>query len=212
MPPRLTPLRIQLLRTIARLTAENDGPPSAADLARACGLTEGTISFHLKTLRDLGYIGRSGARGRLNLTEKTRALIGMGLPIYGQIAAGPPILAEQVPEQTTPSVDALLGVREGDFLLQIRGDSMTGIGVMDGDYVLVRPAAEVLDGEVAVVLIPGDNAATLKRLYHFGDEVTLMSENPHHPRMTFPADQVRVQGRMVARLGVAGPRVSKGRD
>jgi repressor LexA len=61
---------------------------------------------------------------------------------------------------------------------------MTGISVMDFDYVLVRPAPRVLDGEVAVVLV---------------------SENPDHPRRTYPVAHVRVQGRMVARLGLAGP-------
>jgi repressor LexA len=211
MPPRLTPLRLQFLRTIARLTREQGGPPSAADLARACGLTEATISFHLKALRALGQIEKSGRHGRLQLSEQARLLTGEGIPIYGQIAAGPPVLAEQAPDQRTPSLDALIGVRDGDFLLEVRGDSMTGIGVMHGDYVLVRPAAEVLDGEVAVVLVPGENVATLKRLYRLGDEVVLMSENPAHPRMTFPAGDVQVQGRMVARFGRGVPRATQGR-
>ncbi|GGB76663.1 transcriptional repressor LexA [Deinococcus soli (ex Cha et al. 2016)] len=206
MPPRLTPLRLTLLRLTAQLTRETGGPPSAAELARAASLTEATISFHLKALVELGMIERTGARGRLILTEQARNAIQDGIPIYGQIAAGAPILAEQTPDRVTPSLDQLLGVKEGDFLLQVRGDSMTGIGVMDGDYVLVRPTPEVLDGDVAVVLIPGDNAATLKRVYVFGDEVVLISENPDHPRRTYPAADVQIQGRMVARLGLAGPR------
>jgi repressor LexA len=94
-------------------------------------------------------------------------------------------------------MDTFLDVREGDFLLCVSGESMTGIGVMNGDHVLVRPTQEVHDGEVAVVLIPGENAATLKRLYRFGPEVTLISENPAYARMTYPADQVQVQGRAV---------------
>ncbi|MXV18662.1 transcriptional repressor LexA [Deinococcus xianganensis] len=205
MPPRLTPLRLNLLRLAAQLTRAG-GPPSAAELARAAGLTEATMSFHLRALTELGMVERRGARGRLHLSDQARAAIQDGIPIYGQVAAGAPILAEQAPDHVTPSLDQLLGVREGDFLLQVRGDSMTGIGVMDGDYVLVRPAPQVLDGEVAVVLIPGENAATLKRVYVFGDEVVLVSENPDHPRRTYPAADVRVQGRMVARLGLAGPR------
>ncbi|TDE85049.1 transcriptional repressor LexA [Deinococcus sp. S9] len=212
MPPRLTALRLQLLRTLARLTREGGHPPSAEDLARASGLSAATISFHLRALRELGYVTKQGRFGGLQLSEKAQLAVGAGIPIYGQIAAGPPILADQSPDHVTPSLDALLGVREGDFLLEVRGDSMTGIGVMPGDYVVVRPAAEVLDGEVAVVLIPGEGTATLKRLYRFGDEIVLMSENSDHPRMTFPADQVVVQGRMIARLGVAVPRVSKGRS
>ena len=137
--------------------------------------------------------------------DRARAVLGLGLPIYGQIAAGRPGLAEQQPDDFTPSLEALLGLRPGDFLLQVRGESMVGIGVMDGDYVLVRPTGEVDDGEVAVVLIPGENAATLKRVYVFGDEVTLISENPQHPRMVYPAGEVRIQGRMVGRVGLGAP-------
>lgn len=207
MPPRLTALRLRLLRTIARLTRDGDGgPPSATELAAALGVSAPTLSEHLRLLRALGYVEKSGRHGRLHLSERARALIPEGIPIYGQIAAGPPGLAEQSPDARTPSVDALMGVQDGDFFLQVRGESMIGIGVADGDYVLVRPAQEVMDGEVAVVLIPGEDAATLKRLYHLGSEIVLMSENPDVPRMTYPADQVRVQGRMVGKVGLGVPR------
>jgi repressor LexA len=209
MPPRLTELRLHLLRTIQRLTREHGGPPSAAELARHLKLSEVTVSEHLRILRDLDYLERQGARGRLVLCDRALALIGGGIPIYGQIAAGPPTLAEQSPEGFTPDFETLLGFRDGDFLLLVRGDSMTGIGVMPGDHVLVRPAQEVHDGEVAVVLVPGEGAATLKRLYHFGEQVILMSENPEHARMTFSASEVQVQGRMIARVGLTGPRPSR---
>lgn len=209
MPPRLTAVRLQLLRTVQRLTRELGGPPSAAELARHLRISEAAVGIHLGVLRELGYVERTGARGRLLLTDKSLAMIGSGIPIYGQIAAGPPILAEQSPDSVTPSFEALLGFKDGDFLLTVHGDSMTGIGVMDGDYVLVRPASEVLSGEVAVVLIPGENTATLKRFFHFGEQVTLQSENPNHALMTFPAEQVQVQGRMIARVGLTGPRQSR---
>ena len=206
MPPRLTELRLRLLQIIQRLTREHGGPPSAAELARQLKVSEATVSAHLRVLRDLGYIERTGARGRLILCDRALFLIGSGIPIYGQIAAGPPTLAEQDPDARTPNLDTLLGVRDGDFLLLVRGDSMTGIGVMPGDHVLVRPAQEVHDGEVAVVLVPGEGTATLKRLYRSEDQVTLMSENPEHARMTFQASEVQVQGRMIARVGLTGPR------
>ncbi|BDP43325.1 lexA repressor (plasmid) [Deinococcus aetherius] len=212
MPPRLTPLRIRLLQTIARLTQERGVPPSAEDLAQACGLGASTVSFHLKALTGLGYVTKFGRFGGLQLTDQARMVAGSGIPIYGEIAAGPPGFADQRPDEIVPSVDELLGIRPGDFFLRVRGDSMIGIGVMDGDLILARPTSEVLDGEVAVVLVQDQGVATLKRLYRFGDEVTLISENPTYARMTYPAEQIQVQGRMVARLGIAAPRVSKARD
>ncbi|AAF12438.1 repressor LexA [Deinococcus radiodurans R1 = ATCC 13939 = DSM 20539] len=205
MPPELTPTRRSILQATLRLGAG----ATAGQVAQEVGITKQAISQQVNILRKLGYLQPAETRyGPLQVTDRARAALGEGLPIYGQIAAGIPALAEQSPEDFTPSIEALLGLKAGDFLLRVRGESMTGIGVMDGDYVVVRPAPEVHDGEVAVVLVPGDNAATLKRLYHFGQDILLTSENPAMPRLSFPAEQVQVQGRMVGRVGVGAPRVS----
>ncbi|MGY2895089.1 LexA family protein [Deinococcus sp. UYEF24] len=205
MPPVLTPRRLELLGALHRL--QRQGPVTVADLAAALKLSRTAIQLHLTALRTLGLISEAtGRHGGMDLTDEGRLALRVGIPIYGQIAAGPPTLAEQQPDQVTPNMDTFLDVREGDFLLCVSGESMTGIGVMNGDHVLVRPTQEVRDGEVAVVLIPGENAATLKRIYWFGGEVTLISENPAYARMVYPADQVQVQGRMIARVGLATPR------
>ena len=205
MPPELTPTRRSILQATLRLGAG----ATAGQVAQEVGITKQAISQQVNILRKLGYLQPAETRyGPLQVTDRARAALGEGLPIYGQIAAGIPALAEQSPEDFTPSIEALLGLKAGDFLLRVRGESMTGIGVMDGDYVVVRPAPEVHDGEVAVVLVPGDNAATLKRLYHLGQDILLTSENPAMPRLSFPAEQVQVQGRMVGRVGVGAPRVS----
>ncbi len=206
MPPTLTPRRMELLTALHRLSLRQSSV-SIADLAKAMGIGRTAVQEHLIALRTLRLIQESSGRhGDLALTEDGRAAIHVGIPIYGQIAAGPPTLADQSPDDFTPSLDVLLGVREGDFLLCVRGDSMTGIGVMDGNHVLVRPTQEVRDGEVAVVLIPGENAATLKRVYVFGEQVSLRSENPNHPLMTFHASEVQIQGRMIAHVGLTSPR------
>ena len=208
MPPDLTPTRTRILSAALQLGSG----ATLRTIAQKLGLTHEAVRQQAKILRDLGYLEPAATRfAPLTLTERARTSLGVGIPIYGQIAAGRPILAEQAPDHTTPSLDALLGVREGDFLLEVRGDSMTGIGVLNGDWVLVRPATTVADGEVAVVLVPGENTATLKRLYHFGDDVVLVSENPDHARMTYPASELQVQGRMVGRLGTVPTRTSWGR-
>ena len=209
MPPRLTALRLRILNLIAWLTRLGQ-PPSAAELARRLGISQPTLAEHVQVLRVLGYLEKTGREGRLRLTDQARAVVQDGIPIYGQIAAGPPLLAEQDPDQRTPSVDALMGVQDGDFFLKVSGDSMTGIGVMDGDFVLVRPVQEVHDGEVAVVVLPDENLVTLKRLYHLGSDIILMSENPEVPRMVYPAADVQVQGKMIGKVGLGVPRQSFG--
>lgn len=205
MPPDLTPTRTRLLTAVLNL----DPHATPGAVADALGITKQAVSYQAGLLRTLGYLEPAQGRyGPLIPTDRTRIALGHGLPIYGQIAAGPPGLAEQNPDDYTPSLESLLGLRPGDFLLRVRGSSMVGIGVLDGDYVIIRPAEQVNDGEVAVVLVPGEDAATLKRLYHFHDDVILRAENPDIPRMVYPADQIKVQGRMVGRVGVGVPRVS----
>ena len=209
MPPEVTPRRLQLLTALHRLTLRQ-ASVSIADLAHSVGLERSTVQAHLIALRSLGLLTPGGGKhGNLALTDAGRAAIRVGIPIYGEIAAGPPGLAEQTPDRVLRSLEDLLGQREGDFLLEVRGESMTGIGVMPGDYVLVRPVAEVLDGEVAVVLLPGEGAATLKRVYRLEDEVILLSENPHFPRMVFQAAEVLIQGRMIGSIGLPRPRAGR---
>lgn len=206
MPPELTTTRLHLLNTILRLGTR----ATIARLATERNTSKQAVSTHIRALRHLGYLEELGPDryAPVELTDAARRILNLGIPIYGQIAAGPPTLAEQNPDERVSDLETLLGMREGDFLLKVEGDSMTGIGVLHGDYVVIRPAEEVKDGEVAVVLIPGENAATLKRLYHFGEDVLLRSENPSIPQMNYPADQVKVQGKMVGRVGVGVPRVS----
>ncbi len=209
MPPTLTPRRLELLTALYRLSLRQSGV-TVSDLALALHLSRTKVQMHLSALRTLGLVREaSGRHGDVGLSDEGRAAIRVGIPIYGEIAAGPPGHAEQLPDRSVRHLEDLLGHREGDYLLEVRGESMQGIGIRPGDYVLVRPTSEVTDGEVAVVLIPGENAATLKRVYLMGDEVILFSENPAFPRMVFPAEDVQVQGRMLGMIGLPRPRVSR---
>lgn len=92
------------------------------------------------------------------------------LPLLGTIPAGPlsEVIARQEASFEAVSVEGLLRHRAGDFLLRIRGDSMVGDGVFDGDLVLLRPGIEVQQGEIAAVIWSGSGAeceATLKRVF-----------------------------------------------
>lgn len=101
------------------------------------------------------------------------------IPILGRIAAGAPIYAEQNIEGYTYT--ELNGGAEY-FGLRVRGDSMDAARIYDGDVVIIRRQDTVDDGEIAAVLIDGEDA-TLKRFSHKGNMVTLM------PQSTNPANQ-----------------------
>jgi repressor LexA len=130
------------------------------------------------------------------------------LPILGAIPAGP--LEEVIAQNDLESVgtDAVLRSQPGDFLLRIRGDSMVGDGILDGDLVLLRPGVEVHAGEIAAVLATGaggDCDATLKRVFwrtrtgkksapRQAEEVLLRASNPAYPDLIFPASGIRIAG------------------
>jgi len=129
------------------------------------------------------------------------------LPILGAIPAG--ALQEVIAQEEVESVgvDEVLRSHAGDFLLRIKGDSMTGDGILDGDLVLLRPGVEARQGEIAAVIASGaggDCDATLKRIFWSAGgksvqpdqakEVLLRASNPAYADMVFPAESVRIAG------------------
>ena len=116
------------------------------------------------------------------------------LPLLGKIAAGQPILATEDCEYFSPINDT-----RADFCLRVKGDSMIGAGIKDGDIVFIRKQESVDDGEIAAVLV--EDEATLKRVYITDDAVTLISENPKYKPMVYTKKQcknIRILGKAVA--------------
>lgn len=209
MPPEeLTPTRRAILRATLTLATQ----ATHGNVARATGLTKQAVSYQAGVLREFGLLVPAASRfAPLELTDRARALLGDGgYPLVGDVAAGAPIYADQHVEEYVSRLDQVIDMRDGDFLLRVRGESMIGVGIYPGDLVVVRPAETIPNGDIAVVLLPGESTATLKRLVHRGAEVTLHSENPDYPPMTFRADEVRVQGCLVAHIGQASLRQRRG--
>jgi repressor LexA len=120
------------------------------------------------------------------------------LPLYGRIAAGLPIEAMR---DSTTHLDvpvALLGPGE-HYALEVAGDSMIDAGIQDGDTVIIRRAETAENGQIVVALVD-EEEVTLKRLRRRGNSVALEPANQRHESRIFPAERVRVQGRLVALL------------
>ncbi len=205
MPPKLTDTRLRILRLIAR-----HGCPTAKELLPQLNMTRQALNLHVQVLRGLGLIETSEDRfAPLRLAEAGRALVGDGgFPVVGSIAAGTPIYADQDISRTVNRLDELLNLQEGDFFLEVRGDSMIGEGIQHGNLVAIRPVREVRDGEIAAVVLPGEGVGTLKRLYRKGQQIELHSANPSYPVMTFRADEVQVQGRYLGHVALGAAKRS----
>jgi repressor LexA len=118
------------------------------------------------------------------------------LPLYGRIAAGLPIEALRDTDSQIEVPLALLGPGE-HYGLEVAGDSMIEAGILDGDMVIILKGDTAENGQIVVALVD-DNEVTLKRLRRRGNSIALEPCNVRHETRIFPADRVKVQGRIVA--------------
>jgi repressor LexA len=157
---------------------EHGYPPTVRDIGKAIGLTSSsTVHAHLANLEKLGVVRRDPTKPRAIevLVDKAKAAVApSGLPLVGQVAAGQPVLAEENIEEYVP-VPGIAGGDEGQFVLRVKGDSMVGAGIFEGDYVVVRPQDTATDGEIVVALV--EEEATVKRFFKEQDHVRLQPEN-----------------------------------
>jgi repressor LexA len=195
----LSPTHLRIARAVARFERQQE-PAFVPDLVRVLGLAaESSLAPTLRLMARNGYLtlqgGGAQGRSRLaRLTAKGRHALSLGgLPLLGSIPAGPLSEALAEPEIVLDERE-LLAFRDGDFLLRVRGESMTGDGILDGDKVLLRPQVEPRDGEIAAVLVGDAHEATLKRVFRKGARVILRASHPAYPDVTVPAADVKVAG------------------
>jgi repressor LexA len=117
------------------------------------------------------------------------------LPLYGRIAAGLPIEAMRDNGAHVEVPVAMLGKGE-HYALEVAGDSMIEAGILDGDTVVIRRGETAENGQIVVALVD-EAEVTLKRLRRRGASIALEPANPRHETRIFPADRVRVQGKLV---------------
>src|SRR6476469_11212754 len=193
----LTKRQKEIFDFIGKYAAKTGYPPTVREIGKAVGLhSSSTVHAHLANLEKLGLVRRDPSKPRAIelLFDKAKNAIqpGSGLPLVGQVAAGAPILAEENIEEYLEVPD-VIGGEEGDYILQIRGESMKDAGILESDYVVVRPAEEAGEGEIVVALI-GDEA-TVKRYYRESDHIRLQPEN--ETMEPIRTTEARILGRVV---------------
>jgi repressor LexA len=174
----LTKRQQEIFDYVREYAGQHGYPPTVRDIGKAIGLTSSsTVHTHLANLEKLGLLKRDPAKPRAIevLVDRAKAVVSPGgLPVVGQVAAGSPVLAEENIEEYVP-VPQIAGGDEGEFVLRVKGDSMVGAGIFEGDYVVVRPQETATDGEIVVALVGEE--ATVKRFFREDDHVRLQPEN-----------------------------------
>jgi repressor LexA len=192
----LTKRQQEIFDFVRRYGSEHGYPPTVRDIGQAIGLTSSsTVHAHLANLEKLGVLKRDPTKPRALevLVDKARVAISPGgLPLVGQVAAGSPVLADENIEEYV-DVPEIAGGDEGEFVLQVKGDSMINAGILEGDHVIVRKQDTAKNGEIVVALVGEE--ATVKRFYREEDHVRLQPENDAmEPILT---REVKLLGRVV---------------
>ena len=178
---KLTTRQQEIYEFIREHTAAHGYPPTVRDIGKAVGLaSSSTVHAHLANLEKAGLLRRDPSKPRaIELLDRAvdavrSAVRPAGLPLIGHVAAGQPILAEENVEEYV-HVPQLAGGEDGEYVLRVRGEPMKNAGILDGDFVVVRPQQTGRDGEIVVAMV--EEEATVKRFFREADHIRLEPEN-----------------------------------
>jgi len=190
----LTEKQKNILKFLKEYAQKRGYPPTVREIGERFGILWAAARMHLKAIERKGFIKINPARSRGIEIQGLRQMEGIMVPLAGKIRAGKPILAvEEINSHIF--IDKTLFPAEDAFSLNVTGDSMTDAGILDGDFVIVRPQSTIKNGEIGVVLI-GDEA-TVKRVFKEKDRITLKPENRNMEPATYRSDEVIITGKVI---------------
>lgn len=166
----------RILDYIEKYIEVNGYSPSVREIGQAVDLkSTSTVHGHLNRLEKKGLLHRENMKPRtIDLVREDKPQF-KRLPVLGKVAAGSPILAEETAGEFVSLPDSFVG-RSDHFVLEIRGESMIGAGIMNGDYVVVKRQMDAQNGDIVIAMMDGD--ATCKRYFKETDRIRLQPENP----------------------------------
>ena len=183
----LTKRQREIFDFIGKYADKTGYPPTVREIGKAVGLhSSSTVHVHLANLEKAGVLGRDPTKPRAievlvnKAKEAGNAVMDTvtpapGLPLLGRISAGTGMLAEENIEDYVDVPD-VIGSQDGDYILEVNGESMKNAGIMDGDYVIVHPTPVANNGEIVVAMLD-EEEATVKRLFKESDHLRLQPEN-----------------------------------
>mgnify|MGYP003294917913 CR=1 FL=1 len=201
----LTPKQNKLLQFIEKTIRKTNTAPSFEEMKVYMGIkSKSGIHKFISELESKGYIYHIPNQARALEIVSRQSNISNYAPVsnddsvkislVGKIAAGYPIEAVQT-QETISVPPQMMGLGE-HYALMVEGDSMQGMGIMDGDTVIIKRANRAPEGAVVVALVDGFEV-TLKKLHTKGSSVALEPANPAYQTRIFSADRVEIQGILV---------------
>ena len=197
MAAPLTPTQRRVLDFLKEFVERHRFAPTAAEIAGRFGIAVKNGFYYLELLERKGYIRRKRHHPRrIEFVGENLSRSAVRIPVLGRVPAGGPREAiEEVEGELLFDPDL---VEEGGvFSLRVKGDSMTGAHICDGDHVLVRSQDRAEEGEIVVAVIDGE--ATVKRFRRWKGKVRLEAANPAYPPIVLSvgAPPFRIAGKVV---------------
>jgi repressor LexA len=197
VPEDLTPAQQELYNWLADYIGSHRHSPSIRQMMQAMGLrSPAPIQSRLRHLQQKGWI--TWQEGQARTLQLLGGAGAGGIPVLGAVAAGGLIEPfSDAPERL--DLAPLLETR-GLFALTVNGDSMVEAHIADGDVVLLEPVRDpgrLREGTIVSALVPG-SGTTLKHFHREGQQVRLEAANPAYAPILVPAEEVTIQGKLVA--------------
>ena len=202
----LTQRQKEVLEYIGEFQRNRGFPPSVRDIAKHFQLVSAAgVHKHIKALVRKGFLAKDDFLSRslrvigAESSTQSSGAPSIELPLLGYVAAGRPIEAVAQNQEFISVPRNLVTPGRNNYVLRVRGDSMIGDFICDGDYVVMESRNTARDGETVVALIRGQEA-TLKRLYQENGSVRLQPANPSMNPIIVPGEDIQIQGVVVAIL------------
>jgi repressor LexA len=179
----LTERQREVLSFIAEYINSHTYPPTIREIAENFFISVKGAHDHVTALKKKGCIKQGDKRSRtmkiVHTGDEDEDDAVKNVPLLGTVAAGRPILSEENREGSVCLPMVLMKKGKEYFAVKVRGDSMEGAGIMDGDTAIIEKKNSAINGEIVVAVI--DEAATLKRFFKESNRVRLQAENPKYP-------------------------------
>jgi repressor LexA len=192
----LTKRQKEVLSFIAAYIKSHSYPPTIREIGDHFAISVKGAYDHIAALKRKKCLKQDNNRSRTMELLQSKVDEDLGtvtkVPIVGTVAAGAPILSEENWEGTITLHQSMLKKNKVYFAVRVRGDSMSGAGIMDGDMAIIEKMTVVKNGEIAVAVI--DDAVTLKRFFKENARIKLQAENPDYKPIY--CQDVRILGRL----------------
>ncbi len=198
MAKGLTKRQEKILQYILDYVQREGYPPSIREIGTQFGIGSlRGVTVHLDALERKEFISRSNTPRSIKVihpTYQSSNRVTM-LPLLGSIAAGTPIFAQEHVEDLIAVPSEMVRNIESAFLLRVKGDSMSGEGIMPRDLVVIKPQITANHGDLVAALLGDD--ATVKRLHRDSKGVRLMPSNPAYDPIEVQQEDARIIGKVV---------------